>query len=169
MEPTMSRAPTLSESREVARNEVVDLPRSLNLLLADIFALYFKTKSFHWHMSGPHFRDYHLLLDEQAAQIFEMTDVVAERVRKIGSATLRSIGEVHRLQRIADNDSPHVPPTAMLAELLEDNRALLGDLRETHALCARDGDVATQSLLEVFIDEGERRAWFLHEASRAST
>ena len=134
---------------------------ALNRLLADSFALYLKTKNFHWHMSGPHFRDYHLLLDEQSAQILATTDPLAERVRKLGATTVRSIGEIGRLQRIPDNDSERVPAPAMLAELLDDNLTLAAAMRLAHEICAVRGDVATTSLLEVWIDEAERRAWFL--------
>jgi starvation-inducible DNA-binding protein len=144
-------------------NEIRDLATSLNALLADLFALYVKTKSFHWHMSGPHFRDWHLLLDEQADQILAVVDILAERVRKIGSSTLTSIGHVARLQRIRDSDQPSLAPAAMLAELREDNRAFVAEMKQTHALSAEAGDVATTSLLENFIDEGERRIWFLSE------
>ena len=137
--------------------------RHLNILLADTFALYLKTKSFHWHVSGPNFRDYHLLLDEQASEIFAMTDVIAERVRKLGSPTLRSIGDIQRLQRVADSDEANMEAPAMLSELLHDNRQLVREMIEAHALCDRERDVATASILENFIDEGERRVWFLRE------
>jgi starvation-inducible DNA-binding protein len=147
-------------------NAVKDLSAALTTLLADTFALYLKTKNFHWHMSGPHFRDYHLLLDEQATQIFDTTDAIAERVRKIGGTTLRSIGHISRQQRLLDNDADFVSPAAMLAELREDNKQLTGYMRETHALCDEHGDVATASLLEVWIDEAERRTWFLFETTR---
>ena len=143
-----------------------DISAALNLLLADLFALYLKTKNFHWHVSGPHFRDYHLLLDEQADQIYATTDPVAERVRKLGGTTLRSIGQISRLQRLADNDADYVTPADMLAELREDNRQLVSQMREAHATCDEHGDVATASLLEVWIDEAERRVWFLYEAGR---
>ena len=146
-----------------------DLAGALNVLLADLFALYFKTKNFHWHMSGPHFRDYHLLLDEQADQIFAITDTVAERVRKIGRSTLRSIGEVRRLQRVLDNDADYVAPPDMLAQLHEDNVRLAARMREAHGLCEQHRDVATASLLEVWIDEAERRIWFLFEATRGGS
>jgi starvation-inducible DNA-binding protein len=131
-----------------------------------MFALYFKTKNFHWHMSGPHFRDYHLLLDEHSDQILATTDAIAERVRKLGGITLRSVGHVGRLQRILDNDAEFVAADDMLAELRDDNKQLTASLRETHGLCDEHGDVATASLLEVWIDEAERRTWFLFEASR---
>ena len=144
-----------------------DISAALNALLADFFALYLKTKNFHWHVSGPHFRDYHLLLDEQADQLFNTTDVIAERVRKIGGTTLRSIGHVARLQRVSDNDADYVTPLDMLAELREDNSRLAGRMRETHSVCDEHGDVATASFIEIWIDEAERRTWFLFEASRA--
>jgi starvation-inducible DNA-binding protein len=149
-------------------NAVKDISTALNGLLADSFALYLKTKNFHWHVSGPHFRDYHLLLDEQATQIFATTDPLAERVRKIGGATLRSIGHIARLQRVADNDAENDSAQTMLTELRKDNLQLVGNLREAHALCDEHGDVASASLLEVWIDEAERRAWFLLEATRSA-
>ncbi len=139
---------------------------ALSKLLADIFALYVKTKNFHWHMSGRHFRDYHLLLDEHADQIFAMTDPVAERARKIGGTTIHSIGHIARLQRLSDNDAEYVDPLDMLSELREDNKALLASMRETHNLCDDENDVATASLLENWIDETERRIWFLFETTR---
>jgi starvation-inducible DNA-binding protein len=142
-----------------------DITAALNVVLADVFALYLKTKNFHWHMSGPHFRDYHLLLDEQADQIFAMTDPVAERVRKVGGLTIHSIGEIGRLQRIMDNDAEYVSPLDMLAELRDDNKTLLGALRTAHDVCEEHGDVATTSLIEVWIDETERRLWFLFESA----
>ena len=144
-----------------------DISAALNALLADFFALYLKTKNFHWHVSGPHFRDYHLLLDEQGDQLFGTTDVIAERVRKIGGTTLRSIGHVARLQRVSDNDADYVTPLDMLAELREDNSRLAARMRETHSVCDEHGDVATASFIEIWIDEAERRTWFLFEASRA--
>jgi len=143
-----------------------DISAALATLLADVFTLYLKTKNFHWHMSGPHFRDYHLLLDEQSDQIFAMTDPIAERARKIGGVTLHSIGEISRLKRLADNDATFVTPDDMLAELADDNRRLVSFMRSTHDVCDEHGDVATTSLLEVWIDETERRAWFLFEAGR---
>ena len=143
-----------------------DITAALNAILADVFALYFKTKNFHWHLSGPHFRDFHLLFDEQAEQLFGMTDAVAERVRKIGGTTLHSIGEVSRTQRIADNDAGFVEPADMLAELREDNKMLAVALRAAHQLCDKHKDVATASMIEIWIDEGERRTWFLFEAGR---
>jgi starvation-inducible DNA-binding protein len=144
-----------------------DISGALTVLLADMFALYLKTKNFHWHVSGPHFRDYHLLLDDQGDQIFATTDAIAERVRKVGGTTLRSIGQVGRLQRVLDNDADFVTPLDMLAELRDDNKQLTANLRETHALCDEQGDIASASLIENWIDEAERRTWFLFEASRA--
>ena len=149
-------------------NAVRDISAALNILLADIFGLYLKTKNFHWHMSGPHFRDYHLLLDDQATQIFAATDDIAERVRKIGGTTLHSIGEISRIQRILDNDAGYVTPQDMLAELREDNKQLTASMRGTHELCDEHGDVATASLLENWIDEAERRTWFLFEATHSA-
>ena len=146
-----------------------DITAALNRILADVFALYLKTKNFHWHVSGPHFRDYHLLLDEQADQIYAMSDPVAERVRKIGGLTIHSIGQISRLQRVLDNDADYVDPTDMLAELRDDNRALVTALRQAHNVCEEYEDVASASLIEVWIDETERRAWFLFEASERST
>jgi starvation-inducible DNA-binding protein len=143
-----------------------DITAAMNAILADVFALYVKTKNFHWHMSGPHFRDYHLLLDEHADQLFAMTDPIAERVRKIGGLTLTSIGRIARTQRVLDNDAEYVEPLDMLAELAEDNRTLAARLREAHNVCDEHRDVATASLIEVWIDETERRAWFLFEATR---
>lgn len=145
---------------------------ALRTLLADAFALYLKTKNFHWHVRGSHFRDYHLLFDEQAGEVLAMTDDLAERARKLGVATLRSIGEIARLQRLADNDEAEVPDRRMLGELLDDNERLAAFLRETHALCDREGDIATASLLETWVDQTERRSWFLREtaaAERAAT
>ena len=143
-----------------------DISGALNALLADFFALYVKTKNFHWHVSGPHFRDYHLLMDEQADQLYATTDVIAERVRKIGGTTLRSIGHIGRLQRVLDNDADYVTPLDMLAELRDDNSQLVARMRETHGVCEEHGDVATASFIEIWIDEAERRTWFLFEASR---
>jgi starvation-inducible DNA-binding protein len=145
-----------------------DISAGLNALLADTFALYLKTKNFHWHMSGPYFRDYHLLLDEQADQIYATTDPIAERVRKLGGTTLRSTGQIARLQRLSDNDADFVTPADMLAELRDDNQRLAGFMRETHELCDSYNDVATASLLEVWIDEAERRNWFLFESGRTT-
>ena len=143
-----------------------DIAAALNALLADVFTLYLKTKSFHWHLSGPHFRDYHLLFDEHADQLFAMTDPIAERVRKLGEGTLTSIGAIARVQRLRDNDAHYVEPSDMLAELAEDNRALTRSLRGAHDLCDEQGDVATESMIEIWIDETERRAWFLFESAR---
>ncbi|HTD54910.1 MAG TPA: DNA starvation/stationary phase protection protein [Silvibacterium sp.] len=143
-----------------------DISATMNAILADVFALYLKTKNFHWHMSGPHFRDYHLLLDEHGDQIFAMTDPIAERVRKIGGQTIKSIGQIHNQQRVLDNDAEFVEPSDMLAELREDNQTLAARLREAHEVCEEHNDIATASLIEVWIDETERRTWFLFEASR---
>jgi len=143
-----------------------DITLALNAILADVYALYFKTKNFHWHLSGPHFRDYHKLFDEQAEQLLGMTDAVAERVRKIGGMTLHSIGESSRLQRIVDNDADFVAPADMLTELTQDNKMLAVALRATHQLCDKHKDVATASMIEIWIDEGERRTWFLFESGR---
>ena len=140
---------------------------ALNALLADVFALYIKTKNFHWHASGPHFRDYHLLLDEQADQIFATTDAIAERVRKIGGTTIRSIGHIARLQRLDDNDADYVAPLDMIGELRDDNTALVNSMMAAHDLCEEENDVATTSLLEVWIDEAQRRIWFLFEVGRS--
>jgi starvation-inducible DNA-binding protein len=145
-----------------------DIGGALNAILADVFALYLKTKNYHWHMSGPHFRDYHLLLDEHSDQLYAMTDPIAERIRKIGSTTLRSIGHISRLQRIVDNDADYVEPGEMLAELREDNQSLATRLRGVHGVCEEHRDIATASLIEGWIDETERRAWFLFESSRSA-
>ena len=139
---------------------------AMNAILADVFALYLKTKNFHWHMSGPHFRDYHLLLDEQGEQLFAMTDPIAERIRKLGGTTLRSVGDIVRLKRVSDNDATYVEPEDMLAELLEDSKTLAARLRQAHSVCEEYEDIATASLIEVWIDETERRTWFLFEAGR---
>jgi starvation-inducible DNA-binding protein len=160
------RKAPLATPTNLDSDAVRDIGGALTALLADFFALYLKTKNFHWHVSGPHFRDYHLLLDEQGDQIFAATDAIAERVRKIGGTTLRSIGQISRQQRILDNDADYVTPLDMLAELRQDNLQLTASMRETHDLCEEYGDVATASLLEVWIDEAERRTWFLFEASR---
>src|ERR1700678_3968671 len=151
---------------DLGSEPVKNISGALNALLADVFALYMKTKNFHWPMSGPHFRDYHLLLDEHGDQIFAMTDPIAERVRKLGGTTIHSVGHIARLQRIKDNDADYVTPEDMLAELREDNKQLTASLRETHDLCDEHNDVATASLIEVWIDETERRVWFLYEAGR---
>jgi starvation-inducible DNA-binding protein len=157
---------SLATPTDLPADAVRDISGALNALLADMFALYVKTKNFHWHVSGPHFRDYHLLLDEQADQIFATTDPIAERVRKIGGTTLKSIGQIAAQKRLLDNDSAFVTPLDMLAELREDNKQLASEMRRTHALCDEHDDVATASLLENWIDEAERRTWFLFEASR---
>ena len=156
----------LATPTDLAPAAVRDVTAAMNAILADVFALYFKTKNFHWHMSGPHFRDYHLLLDEHADQLFAMTDPIAERVRKIGGPTLKSIGHVSRTQRVLDNDAEYVEPLDMLAELAEDNRTLAARLREAHDVCDEHRDVATTSLIEIWIDEAERRGWFLFESTR---
>ena len=160
------RTASLQTPGNLGANATRDISGALTALAADLFALYLKTKNFHWHVSGPHFRDYHLLLDEQAEQIFAATDDIAERVRKVGGTTLRSIGHIARLQRVKDNDADYVTPRDMLAELREDNLELAGRLREVHDLCDEHGDVASASLLENWIDEAERRVWFLFEAAR---
>jgi starvation-inducible DNA-binding protein len=154
---------TPTDLKPLAGREIADV---LNVILADVFALYLKNKNFHWHMSGPHFRDYHLLLDEQSAQILAMADPVAERVRKIGGSTLRSIAHIGRTQRVLDNDADYVPPQEMLAELCADNRMLAARLREAHSVCNEHRDIASASLIEVWVDETERRTWFLFEATR---
>jgi len=156
----------LETRTDLTASATKDITATMNAILADVFALYMKTKNFHWHMSGPHFRDYHLLLDENGDQLFAMTDPIAERVRKIGGITLHSIGEIARIQRVVDNDADYVEPLDMLAELAEDNRTLASRLRESHNVCDEHRDVATASLIEVWIDETERRAWFLFEATR---
>ena len=159
----------LATPTDLGATATKDISGALNALLADAFALYLKTKNFHWHVSGPNFRDYHLMFDEQGDQIFATIDVIAERVRKIGGTTLRSIGDIARLQRLADNDAPYVDAQDMLAELREDNQRVVAAMRQVHALCDEHGDVATASLLENFIDEGEKRIWFLYESGRAAT
>src|SRR5215510_11995872 len=164
-EKSRRKAPLVTPT-DLPSNAVQDISGALNILLADVFALYVKTKNFHWHMSGPHFRDYHLLLDEQSEQIFALTDALAERVRKIGRTTLHSIGHIGRLQRVLDNDADYVTPLDMLAELRDDNKQLAASLREAHAICEKHDDVASASLIENWIDEAERRTWFLFEASR---
>ena len=161
------REAVLTPHTDIAPDAVKDIAGALTALVADVFTVYVKTKNFHWHMSGPHFRDYHLLLDEQADQLFAMTDDIAERVRKIGGTTLRSIGHIARVKRIPDNDADYVSPEDMLSELWEDNKALVLSMRSAHDLCDEAGDVATASLLENWIDEGQRRAWFLFETARA--
>src|SRR6267143_2281690 len=143
-----------------------DIAAAMNAILADVFALYVKTKNFHWHTSGPHFRDYHLMLDDQGDQIFSMTDAIAERARKLGGTTVRSIGQISRFQRIVDNDAEYVKPLDMIAELRDDNAMLTQNMREVHSLCDEAGDVATASLLENWMDESEKRTWFLFECGR---
>jgi starvation-inducible DNA-binding protein len=163
-----SEAAMLRTATDLSAEAVSAVTGALNPLLADAFALYLKTKNFHWHMSGPHFRDYHLLLDEQGEQIFAMTDELAERVRKIGGVTVKSIGHVARLQRIRDNNEEFVAAVDMLGELMEDNKTLTTNMREAHEIADRNNDSATTSLLENFIDETERRTWFLFEATRVT-
>jgi starvation-inducible DNA-binding protein len=160
------RIAPLETPTDLKPDAVNKISGALRILLADMFTLYVKTKNYHWHMSGPHFRDYHLLLDEQADQIFATTDDIAERARKIGGTTIRSIGHIARLQRVQDNDADFVTPMDMLAELRDDNKQLTANMRETHGLTDEHGDVATTSLLENWIDEAERRTWFLYEATR---
>lgn len=160
------RTASLKTPSGLSEEAVKDISAGITTLLADVFALYVKTKNFHWHMSGPNFRDYHLLLDEQGEQILAVTDDLAERARKLGGTTLRSVGDIARRQRIKDNDAEFVHPHEMLAELREDNRSLVLSMRELHDVCDEFGDVATASLLENWIDEGERRVWFLFETLR---
>jgi starvation-inducible DNA-binding protein len=160
------QAAPLATPTDLKGNATKDIAAALNAILADVFALYLKTKNFHWHMSGPHFRDYHLLLDEQADQIFAMADPIAERIRKLGGQTLKSIGHIARMQRVLDNDADYVEPLDMLAELREDNQVLAARFREAHDLCDEHRDIASASLIEVWIDETERRTWFLFESSR---
>ena len=161
------KAPLHTQSN-LGADATKDITAALNALLADVFALYVKTKSFHWHISGPHFRDYHLLLDEQAEQVFAMTDDIAERVRKLGGTTIRSIGHIARLKHVEDNDADFVTPEDMLAELKEDNLALTQRMRQTHNVCDEYRDVATASLMENWVDQAERRTWFLFEATRTA-
>ncbi len=158
------RAPLVTPS-DLKAGSSKDIAAAMSGILADVFALYLKTKSFHWHMSGP-LRDYHVMLDEQADQLYAMTDPIAERIRKVGGTTLRSIGHIARIQRIADNDADFFEPSDMLAELRDDNKTLAARLREAHEVCDEHGDIATASLIEVWIDETERRTWFLFEAGR---
>ena len=161
-------APSLDTPTDLSDEAVRELSAKLNEILADAFALYLKTQNFHWHVSGPHFRDYHLMLDEQSEQIFATTDEIAERVRKIGGTTLRSIGHIAKLQTIKDNDESFVPAQDMLRELMRDNKSVAASMRECHELADKHEDAATAGLLENFIDETERRTWFLFEASRTS-
>ncbi len=160
------REAPLATPTDLTRSASKDISGAMNAILADVFALYLKTKNFHWHMSGPHFRDYHLLLDEQADQLFAMTDPIAERIRKIGGLTLRSIGHISRIQRVLDNDAEYVEPLDMIAELADDNKTMAARLREAHNVCDEHRDVATASLIEGWIDETERRTWFLSEIKR---
>ncbi len=160
------RTAPLKTPSSLSGNASKNISAALTALLADMFALYVKSKNFHWHISGPHFRDYHLLLDDQATQIFDTTDAIAERARKIGGTTIRSVGHIARVKRLLDNDADYVTPQDMLAELREDNMQVISWLRELHVLCDEYGDVATASLLEVWIDEAERRVWFLFESGR---
>lgn len=166
MDGVSAKAKRPSGLTDLSEDATRDISAALNGLLADAFALYLKTKNFHWHMSGSHFRDYHLLLDEQSGQIFAMTDPIAERARKIGGTTLRSIGHIARIQRTADNDADFVTPEDMLAELRDDNLRLTSAMRQVHNTCDEYHDIATSSLLEVWIDETERRSWFLFEVTR---
>jgi starvation-inducible DNA-binding protein len=166
LESRRKPAPALDTPTDLSDAAVRDISKALNGLLADAFALYLKTKNFHWHVSGPHFRDYHLLLDEQAAQIFASTDELAERARKIGGTTLRSIGDIARHQSLEDNDAEFVAPNDMLRELMADNKSMAAAMRKAHEIADKHEDVATASLLENFIDATERRTWFLFEASR---
>jgi len=168
MPPRDKVASNLDTPTDLSPDAVEEISEKLNGILADSFALYVKTKNFHWHVSGPHFRDYHLLLDEQAAQIFASTDEIAERVRKIGGTTLRSIGQISKLQSIEDNDEEYVSPGDMLRELMADNKKVVAAMREAHKVCDDHEDVATASQLEVFIDQAERRLWFMFEASRTA-
>lgn len=160
------RKAPLATPTDLAAAATKDIAGAMNGILADVFALYLKTKNFHWHMSGPHFRDYHLMLDEQADQLYAMTDPIAERIRKVGGSTLRSIGHIARTQRVLDNDAEYVEPSDMLAELRDDNKTLAASLREAHDVCDEHRDIATASLTEVWIDETERRTWFLFESTR---
>jgi starvation-inducible DNA-binding protein len=166
LELVQRRDAPLETRTDLSHAAVKDISAAMNAILADVFALYVKTKNFHWHMSGHHFRDYHLLLDEHGDQLFAMTDPIAERVRKLGGLTLHSIGEISRTQRVLDNDADYVEPLDMLAELADDNKTLTARLREAHNVCDEHRDVATTSLIEVWIDETERRTWFLFEATR---
>jgi starvation-inducible DNA-binding protein len=156
----------LATPTDLTHSATKDIAGAMNAILADVFALYLKTKNFHWHMSGPHFRDYHLLLDEHADQLFAMTDPIAERIRKTGGLTIKSIGHISRVQRVLDNDAEYVEPADMIAELAEENKTLAARLREAHNVCDEHRDVATASLIEVWIDETERRTWFLSEIKR---
>ena len=165
-DPKSRKTVALATPTDLGENATRDLTGGLNLLLADVAALYWKTKNFHWHISGPHFRDYHLMLDEQATQIDAMSDPIAERVRKLGGTTIRSVGHISRLQRVLDNDADYVTPLDMLAELRDDNKQLCASMRTLHELCDEHNDVATASLIENWIDEAEQRVWFLYETTR---
>ncbi len=160
------RQESLTTPSDISAEGVKQIAGALNALLADVFAVYLKTKNFHWHMSGPHFRDYHLLLDGHGDQLFGITDEIAERVRKIGGITIRSVGHIARLQRVADNDAEFVTPSDMMSELLDDEKALVLAMRSVHALCDDAGDVASASALETWIDQAQRRAWFLFETTQ---
>src|SRR5438034_11251415 len=160
------RGAPLATPTDLTRSATKDIAGAMNAILADVFALYLKTKNFHWHMSGPHFRDYHLLLDEHSDQLYAMTDPIAERIRKLGGLTIKSIGQISRIQRVLDNDADYVDPEDMIAELAEDNQTLAARLREAHNVCEEHRDVATASLIEVWVDETERRTWFLSEIKR---
>jgi starvation-inducible DNA-binding protein len=164
----VSKTAPLRTPTDLRSQASIEIAAALTGVLADVFALYMKTKNFHWHMSGPHFRDYHLMLDEQGEQILAMTDALAERVRKVGGTTLRSIGHIARAQRLRDNDADYVTPQDMLAELADDNRRLTSFLRASHTVCETYNDVGSTSLIEVWIDETERRSWFLYESTRTS-
>ena len=163
---TRRREAPLQTPTDLSATATRDVAATMNVILADVFALFLKTKNFHWHLSGPHFRDYHLMLDEQADQLFAMTDPIAERVRKLGGITIRSIGHIARIQRVQDNDAEYVEPSDMLAELCQDNGTLAANLREAHNVCEEHRDIASASEIEVWIDEAERRTWFLYESSR---
>jgi len=167
--PARKAAPRLSTQTDLSGNAVPEIAEALNGLVADYYALYIKTKNFHWHVSGPHFRDYHLLFDEHATQIFASVDVLAERVRKLGARTLHSVGEIAARKSLKDNDKDFVAPEDMLMELMDDNKALVVELRAAHEIADKHGDVATTSVIETFIDEAERRNWFLFEASQTTT
>ena len=161
-------AAALKTPTDLGDNGIAKIASEINKLVADAFALYVKTKNFHWHMSGPHFRDYHLMLDKQSQQIFATTDPLAERVRKLGQKTLHSIGEINSTTRVKNNDAEFVPPLEMLRELMDDNKAMAANMRKAHEVCDEFKDVATASLLEVYIDETERRTWFLFEATQGA-
>jgi starvation-inducible DNA-binding protein len=167
--PTRGKSPAaLDTPTDLSDSAVTKITKALNGLLADAFALYLKTKNFHWHVSGPHFRSYHLLFDEQATEIFETTDELAERVRKLGGTTLKSIGEIASMQRVKDNEEDYVSPLAMLRELMEDNKAMMKNMREAHKIADDNDDIGTAAMLETFLDGAEKRNWFLFEASRGA-